>query len=300
MRYYYYLGAHAVFEKVLIATDFSSHAKKVIECAGEIPGLSELLLLNVVARDPLARVWDPVAEVKEAEKGLMEEKNAIKSPGINVRVKAVSVLEGEVASAIQKVAAEEKISLVVMGARGRSRIKSALLGSVSRNVLRFGDTHLLIMRYNVLDGGELEKYCTRAFDKVLFPTDFSQPAEAALSFLKGINGIGELMLLNVVSTGETDDEIEANESAAKEKMLDLVPEIAKSGIKVTSKIVVGHPVEVIRSEAEMEDVSLIAMSSQGSVAIKKGRIGSTAYDVANSAKRPVLILRRSRIAMYYV
>jgi nucleotide-binding universal stress UspA family protein len=42
------------------------------------------------------------------------------------------------------------------------------------------------------------------------------------------------------------------------------------------------------------------MSSQGAVAIKKGRIGSTAYDVANSAHRPVLILRRARIAMYYV
>jgi len=121
-----------MFEKVLIPTDFSSHAKKVIECVGEIPGLCELLLLNVVARDPLARVWDPVAEVKEAEKSLMNEKGSIKTPGINVRVKAVSVLDGEVASAIQKVAADEKISLVVMGARGRSRIKSALLGSVSR------------------------------------------------------------------------------------------------------------------------------------------------------------------------
>ena len=61
-----------------------------------------------------------------------------------------------------------------------------------------------------------------------------------------------------------------------------------------------HPVEAIRYEAEMQDVSLIAMSSQGAVAIKKGRIGSTAYDVANSASRPVLILRRSKIALYYI
>jgi len=50
----------------------------------------------------------------------------------------------------------------------------------------------------------------------------------------------------------------------------------------------------------MQDVSLIAISSQGAVAIKKGRIGSTAYDVANSASRPVLILRRSKIALYYI
>lgn len=287
-----------MFEKVLVPTDFSSHAKKVIECIGEIPGVKEVVLLNVVARDPLARVWDPVAEVRDMEKKLIDEKSAIKVPGINVRVKAVSVLEGEVAGAIQKVAADENVSLVAMGARGRSRILSALLGSVSRNVLRFGDTHLLVMRYRTLEGGDMSKHCERVFSKVLFPTDFSQPSEAALSFLKGMSGIGELVLLNVVTKGETDEEIEANEAAAKMKMDGVAQEMIKSGMKVTSKVVVGNAVEAIRSVAEEDDVSLIALSSQGAMAIKKGRIGSTAYDVANSANRPVLILRRSKIALY--
>jgi len=256
------------------------------------------MLLNVVGRDPLARVWDPVAEVKDTEEKLMKLKSAIKAHGINVRVKAISVLEGEVAPAIQRVAEDEKISLVAMGARGKSRIQSVLLGSVSRDVLRFGDTHLLIMRYKMLEGQNMAKYCSRVFAKVLIPTDFSQPAEAALSFLKGMSGIGELVLLNVVSKGETDLQIEANESDAKERIEELAQELSKGGIKVTSKVVVGHQMEVIRSEAEKEDVSLIAMSSHGAVAIKKGRIGSTAYDVANSANRPVLILRRSKIASY--
>ena len=289
-----------MFEKVLIPTDFSSHAKKVMECVGEIPGLTELLLLNVVARDPLARVWDPVAEVKDAEKRLMNEKNAIKTPGVNIRVKAVSVLDGEVASAIQKVAAEENASLVAMGARGKNLIQSVLLGSVSRNVLRFGDTHLLIMRYRMLESGDMEKYCARIFAKVLFPMDFSQPAEAALSFLKSMPGIGELVLLNVVSKGETRAEIDEGVKWAAEKLNEISQDLSKDGMKVTSRVVIGNPVEEIRFASDEEDVSLIAMSSQGSVAIKKGRIGSTAYDVANSADRPVLILRRSKIAMYWI
>ncbi len=65
-----------MFEKVLIATDFSKHAKKVIECIGEMPGLKEVLLLNVISRDPLARVWDPVSEIKDTgigDKGYREE-----------------------------------------------------------------------------------------------------------------------------------------------------------------------------------------------------------------------------------
>jgi len=287
-----------LFEKVLVPTDFSKDARKVIECVGDIPGIKDLVLLNVVARDPLARVWDPVAEAREAEKRLMAEKSAVKAPGINVKVRAVSVLEGEVAGAIQKVAEEEKATLVAMGARGKGRIRSALLGSTSKGVLRFGDTHLLIMRYKAVEGAEMAKYCDRVFAKVLFPMDFSQPAEAALSFLKGMIGIGELVLLNVVSKGETDDEIEAYEADAKSKIQEIAKDLAQSGMKVTSKVIVGHPVDVIQSLAEKEDVSLIAMSSQGAAAIKRGRIGSTAYDIANMAQRPVLILRRSKITMY--
>ncbi|MFZ2473063.1 MAG: universal stress protein [Methanothrix sp.] len=289
-----------MFEKVLIPTDFSNHAENVIECIGEIPGVKEVVLLNVVARPAITRFWDPVAEVKLAEKRLSEMKSAVKIPGVSVKVKAVTVLEGEVASAIQRVAEDENVSLVAMGARGKSLIRSVLLGSASRNVLRYGNTHLLIMRYRDLEGADQNRHCEKIFAKVLFPTDFSQPAEAALSFLKGLPGIGELLLLNVVSKGETEEEIEANVVQAKQKINELFLELSKEGISVKAQVVVGHPVEAIRYEAEMQDVSLIAMSSQGAVAIKKGRIGSTAYDVANSASRPVLILRRSKIALYYI
>jgi nucleotide-binding universal stress UspA family protein len=287
-----------MFEKVLVPTDFSKHAHKVIECIGEIPGVKEVVLLNVVARDPLARVWDPVAEAKDAEKRLMEEKNAISLPGITAKVRAVLVLEGETAPAIQRVAEEEKVSMVAMGARGKSLIQSVLLGSVSRNVLRYGDTHLLIMRYKTIEDGDMGKFCTRVFEKVLFPTDFSQPAEAALSFLKSMEGIDQVVLLSVVSTGETQEEIDANAAAAQEKMDAALNDLVQAGKNVKALVVIGDPVDEIKRVAENEDVSLIAMSSQGAVAIKKGRIGSTAYDVANSANRPVLILRRSKIAMY--
>lgn len=291
-----------MFEKVLVPTDFSKHAQEVVKCIGEVPGIKEVVLMSVLSKDPLARVWDPVAQEKEFEKKLEAEKNAISLPGINIKVRAVSVLEGDVASTIQRVAVEENASLVAMGARGKSLIHSALLGSVSKNVLRYGDTHLLIMRYKILESGSAEKYCARVFAKVLFPTDLSQPADAALSILKGMSskiwgfgGIGELMLLSVVTSGETQAEIDANVAKATEKTNAMAQDMAKGGMLVTTKVVVGNPVEQIRSVAEKEDVSLIAMSSQGAAAIKKGHIGSTAYDVANLANRPVLILRRSKL-----
>src|SRR5512147_302600 len=101
-----------MFEKVLVPTDFSKHAQEVVKCIGEVPGVKEVVLMSVLARDPLARVWDPVAEEKEMEKRLEAEKKTISLPGVNVKVRGALVLEGEVASAIQRVAEEEKVSLI--------------------------------------------------------------------------------------------------------------------------------------------------------------------------------------------
>ena len=56
-----------MYEKILIATDFSKHAEKLIECVGEIPGIKEVVLLHVLAKDPLASPWSPGDELKQAE-----------------------------------------------------------------------------------------------------------------------------------------------------------------------------------------------------------------------------------------
>ena len=77
----------------------------------------------MISRSVITKVWDPAAELKEVEKKLTEEKKIIAAPGIDVKIRAVSVLEGDVARIIQKVAEEEKVSLVAMGARGKSRIE---------------------------------------------------------------------------------------------------------------------------------------------------------------------------------
>ena len=288
------ISERRVFEKVLIPTDFSMHARKVIECVGKIPTVKEIVLLHVISRSVITRVWDPAAELKEVEKKLTEEKKIIVASGIDVKIRAVSVLEGEVAKVIQNVAQEEKVSLVVMGTRGKSRIESVFLGSVFKGVLRFGDTHLLVILYKVLENGNLEKHCARMLAKVLFPVDLSQPAEVALSIFKNLQGIGELVLLNVVSTGETDEEIDANVAAATQKVNEIARQLSNGGLKITPKVIVGYPVEEIQSLAETEDISLIAIYFQGAAVIKKGRVRSIAYDVVNSATRPVLILRRSK------
>ena len=305
-----------MFEKVLITTDFSPYAHKILECIGEVPELKEVVLLNVVTRELRDYAWDPRDESKIAEKKLAEEAKSFTRPGVNVKLRVTSTLEGDIPVAIQKIADQEKVQLVIMGARGNSLIRSMSLGSVAKDVLRFGDTNLLIMRYNMPDGfgptglkkflvshgaldkpiepQELEKFCATPFAKVLIPTDFSQPSEAVISFIKGMKNIGEILLLHVISEGETQEAIDTSATAAFDRLYGIIQDLAKVGLKATPLVSVGDIVEQICSTAYVENVSLIVMSSIGNDALERGRmgkIGIRTYDVANSADRPVLMLR---------
>jgi nucleotide-binding universal stress UspA family protein len=312
-----------MFEKVLIPTDFSKYADKVIECVAEIPGIKEVVLLNVKARDPLARVWSPGDENKEAAEKLEMPKMALEGMGLKVKTRVESSESRQEASAIQSVAEEENASLVVMGARGKS-IFGGFLGSVTTDYLQNGTKNLLIMRYKTLgseDKAQLEKYCPLMFSKVLCPTDLSQAGNAAIDLIKATKLTENVVLLHVVAKGETMEGVEARVLDAKKKLEDMKTELIKAGINTTALVLTGEAgkprtygsggsadvestpvvsvsgaVEKISSVADGEDVSLVAMGSHGKGWLDQATIGSVVSDVAQAGNRPVLIVRSEKKA----
>ena len=201
-----------MFEKILVPTDFSKYSQKVIECVKELPGTRDVVLLHIVGpADPLARVWDPGGRIEEAKGRLAEQKKLLEGRGLNVETKAEVVTEGEIYRVIQRVAVEEKISLIVMSARGKGVVEGLLLGNVAKNILRYGNTNLLLMRHTMLEGREgpaLDKFCSKPLTKVLCPTDLSKPAAEVITIMQGIDGVGEILLQHVVFRGETWKEVE--------------------------------------------------------------------------------------------
>jgi len=283
-----------MFEKVLVPTDFSSYSQKVLECIRALPGVKDVVLLHIIGpADPLARVWDPGARIEEAKVKLVEQKKILERHGLSVKMRAEAVTEEETSRVIQRVADEEEASLIVMGARGKGLIEGIFLGNVAKDILRYGHTNLLLMRYKMLEGheGPLEEFCTHPFSKVLCPTDFSKPARDAIDFIKGIEGVGEIVLQHVVFRGETWKEIGASREEATTKLDIIKKEIEQAGIKVKVYASVGNPVEEISKIARNEDVSLIAMSSHGKGWLEQLTVGSTTYDVARMGDRPVLVVR---------
>ncbi|VVB70365.1 Universal stress protein [uncultured archaeon] len=306
-----------MFEKVLVPTDFSMYSHKVLECVAAIPGLREVVLVNAIdAGNPMnmeKKGWSYSSLIDEAQGRLEEQadhlahlgkQSIIVHPILKVIVEPMSGADGvnlqrpsasphvemieggSIAEAIEKTAAEQKISLIVMGAQGKGLVEGMLLGSVSTGVLRSGLTDLMLIRHKILEGPDAayENFCRNMFSRVLVTTDFSDPAEEAISLAKELEGAGEIMLVHVVPKGK-----KIEEAAGKLNLLRETLETPHR--KVTVHVLEGHPASEILALAKRGDASMIIMSSLGSGWLKQIRLGSTTFDVARRAEGPVMIVR---------
>ena len=170
-----------------------------------------------------------------------------------------------------------------------------LLGSVSTAVLRRSRTNVLIMRHKVIEsltGKTYELTCPMILSRVLCPIDFSPFSDHAIALLSRTNGVGEVILLHVVSQGESEAEIGDAVLKANDQMEAIRSNLAEQGIEARSIVRTGDPALEITGIAEEEDVSVIWMSSHGKGWFRELLLGSTAYTVAMNAKRPVIIIRK--------
>jgi nucleotide-binding universal stress UspA family protein len=286
-----------MFETVLVPTDLSKYSQKVLECVVGLPGAKRVVLLHVIGPvDPLSRVLDPGAKLKELTKKLGEQAKILESQGFEVCQRVEPVLGGDIFRRIQAVSDEEGVNLVVMAARGKGFVQNILLGNVAKNTLQYGDKHLLLMRYKMLEegGGHLEQYCSTIFSKVLCPTDFSDPSNEAIRVIRSVKGIREVLFLHVVTSGESWVHFDAKMKEAAIKLKAIKADFESVGIKASVRVALGNPVEVIIEAAEEENVSLVAMSSHGNGSVKQHIVGSFSYEVSKRGTRPVLVLRAGK------
>ena len=284
-----------MFEKVLFPTDFSEYAQKTLECIGDIPGVKEVLLLHVVDTAHLSKkglVQD--LYIQDAMIHLNEQKKHLENIGLKVKVKIEVITGGDVSHAIIEILNKEKTTLVVMGAHGKSLIEGILLGSVATDVLRYGNSHVLIMRHKFGErhgDKKYEKLSPNVFSNVLLPVDFSEPAMETISLVKDLKGVGKVVLVHVVDKGETQEEIDTCIKEAKKRLEDIAKDFRSEGIKVKIHALAGSPSESIISLAEEENVSIIIISTLGKGMFRELLLGGTARDVVRRTNRSVLAVR---------
>ncbi len=281
-----------MFEKVLFATDFSGYAEKMTECMGEIPRVKEIVLLHVI--DPKRfGYWEESQEilVTRAELLLKEKAELFRSAG--KKVKAM-VTVGIPSKEILRIADEECVSLIIIGAKGMGTLRGVLTGSASFEVLRYGKVSTLLMRYKVLEkmeGSIFEKYCERTFSRVLYPIEFPASPEKILSLIKEMPRADKVMLVHVISAEGTEKELQGRIMEAERVLKGLQDDLKAAGQDASYHVHAGYPAIEINRVAEEEDASLIVMDARGEAGEGKARITGATENVIRTTSRPVLVIK---------
>ncbi len=284
-----------MFERVLVPTDLSENSRRSIACTAQIPGVKEVIVQYVLdATTPSRHGWLHEKEVENARLELEEIKAGFDSTGISVVVKLDILHEGEVGERILETARKQNVDLIVIGARGKGIVQGILIGSVASSVIRNAVTNVLVLRHKLLEtleGDRFEKFCPNLFSRILCPTDFSPPSDAAITYAAGIQGVSEIALLHVVATGETHDEITKKVREAREQLDKTCEDLEGRGIKGSVHVRVGDPVSEIEHIGEELDTSLTMMSPYGKGLVNVLLSGSTTLGVVRGIRQPLLIVK---------
>jgi nucleotide-binding universal stress UspA family protein len=145
------------------------------------------------------------------------------------------------------------------------------------------------------------------FEKILYPTDFSDVSKKAMDFIKQLKGAGtkEVVVFHVIDErildriqhhSETGINVEVigkkMEENAQEKISAIEDELKKSGFNVKTRIDKGVPFrEILKAEQE-EDISVVVIGSHGVSCIEEMFLGSCSEKVIRKSSKPVLVVRR--------
>jgi len=155
-----------LFNKILVPLDGSDHSLKALEIAVQIAKKfdGKITLIHaysvgarpIVMPEPttLSPSWIPVMSPAEFSKVVEAARKAgasilddgekrVKKEGVKVEK---SLREGHTVQEIIKAAEQGKFDLIVMGARGVSRIREILLGSISDGVIRNAPCPVLVTK----------------------------------------------------------------------------------------------------------------------------------------------------------
>jgi len=289
-----------MFSKILFPTDFSECANKVLDCLEDFKkaGLEEVVLVRVINLNRVTGVTSGIDieawiknEEKESEKKLQELVELLKGRGIRARyIKPIPA--GDPVTEIVKIAEKERVSLILMGSRGKGILKEILLGSVSEGVVRRATVPVLIVKSKRVRKGmsiECETIAGRLFEKVLYAHDLSKYSDEVLGYVRqvALSGGRDVVIVHAIEN-KRKKEITSD---AEKKLEEIKNELEKDGINVKVVIKSGTPYKEIINTAKEEGATLIMMGSRGLGFVEGMLLGSTTDAVVRHSKIPVFVYK---------
>jgi nucleotide-binding universal stress UspA family protein len=290
--------------KVLIATDFSSHADRALVHALELVKLTggEVEVFTSAYLPPQALAAMAMGMVPGlVDDARREAVQRIDTLAGHLRASHRSVTSAssteEPSMAIVARAAEIGADLVAMGTRGHTGLAHVMFGSVAERVARLAPCAVLT--------AHADSPTPAPYRCVLVPTDFSPDSDAAIAFAREVvtRSGGKLVLLHaydlpsLVLTGSALAAAHLEKTladSARDKLAELRASLRD--LTVESYVSAARPDPAIFEAADRVHADLIVMGTRGRSGLSHVLLGSTAERVIRRAHVPVVTVKGPRPA----
>ncbi|MCG2729893.1 MAG: universal stress protein, partial [Acetobacterium sp.] len=226
---------------------------------------------------------------------LQQQSDLLMEQGFAVKTKVVS---GNIKNEVNRVALEEECSLIVVGAEKHSMIGGLFLGGIAYDVIYGSTKPILLVRDALRDEHEALTLATNdGIEHVLFPTDFSENADIAFTYIKELvkNGVKQVTIFHIQDESKINPYllhrlIEFNEidqgrlEKLKEDLLSL------NDINVDIQIRFGSPTAEILKIVDEQQIQLVVMGTQGRGFISEIFMGSVSHNIVRHSSSSVLLI----------
>lgn len=286
-----------MFSKILVATDLSATSDKVIRALGGLKALGtrEALLVHCFGIRDVGCLADRLMEL--AAPPFENQKKTLE--GLGFQAEARMVL-GPPHSEINRLAAENRCDVIVVGAQGQAMAGELMLGGVASAVVHSATKPVLVLRMKLKDAAGAsvcEDAPCHPLEHVLFATDFSDNADHAFSYVAKIAecGVKRVTLLHVQDFARIErhlkGRLEEFNRIDTERLERLKAELTKRGaLDVDIEIPYGSPKQEVIARTRKGDISLVVMGSQGRGYVGEVFLGSVSHAVVRHSATSVLLI----------
>lgn len=290
-----------VIEKILYPTKFREFS---LNCLEELlvlkkVGLKEVILCYIIPREEIGFVpfggFLKEEEEKQREKVLLNFENWQRIL-LEKSIKSKIVIKvGNPVVEIVRIAEEEKVNLVVVGRKKRTRLS---LGSNTLEIIKKSSIPILVYKYAVQFRWQeeiLTKFNKDIFNHPLLALDWAESSLKALEFLRNLKSIIEKLSLcyvideNKIKTWKK-EEIKNYERKLLEKFNSLKDELASQLGEVRYFLGLGKPAEEILNIARQINATSLVVGKSNKSEIEKIFLGSTSQEIILTSELPVLVI----------
>lgn len=286
------------FDKILLATDFSSISEKALPYAAAIARHfgATIYIAHVIPAEDYAHIPPSERDVALAELKQQAERRItaiLASSHFQGIPHKITLDHGDVAAHLSRIVEEQDINLIVTGTHGKHGLQKLLSGSMAEEIFRLASVPVLAIGPEVAIDPQAEV----RLERILYATDFSSESRPAMRYAYALTKEydAHLYFLHVVEdvwqepfstrvSADTFCRLQLHENDLSE---------IEEGVQPEFLVEFGMAEALTLDVARNREVQLIVLSVPGTVhpVLSAHLPGPVAYNIVSHALCPVLGVR---------